>query len=218
MRIFTRINGSGIITIILLAILLITPAEAMKNPAAVYCGALGHSYVVEKTPSGGDFGYCILPGNEKADAWKFISGTTGAQYSYCARIGFRQEQSFDPTECVFTNPCLVCISPSGTRSEMLTFMNLSFSETTCGDGRCGIFEDTGSCRADCLSGDWDHLCDGIRDGRCDPDCTDDAGDPDCMAAPYYWIILGITVLVIISIGGILFMKKKKGAGNQKGSS
>ena len=210
MRIFTKIPGAGIIILLLLAILLLPPAAAMKNPAAVYCGALGYSYITEKTPSGGDFGYCILPGNEKADAWKFLSGSVGAQYSYCTRIGYRQEQSSGPAECIFSSPCLVCIGPSGVRSEMLTFMNLSFEETSCGDGRCGVPEDAVSCPADCGSGDWDHLCDGVRDGRCDPDCPDGAGDPDCMAATDYGVILVIAAIVILGIAIILVLRKKKG--------
>src|SRR5512139_1734236 len=58
-------------------------------------------------------------------------------------------------------------------------MNLSFAETYCGDRSCGRPENSRSCPADCPTGGWDDLCDGARDGRCDPDCAEGRGDADC---------------------------------------
>lgn len=42
-----------------------------------------------------------------------------------------------------------------------------------------IGENYFTCREDCPSGSSDGICDLIKDGRCDPDCTPGA-DPDCL--------------------------------------
>jgi hypothetical protein len=62
------------------------------------------------------------------------------------------------------------------------------------------------------SGGWDELCDGIRDGRCDPDCPDGAGDPDCgrqLQQDYLLFAAIIVVVLVIAAGAYLYMKKKK---------
>ncbi len=57
-------------------------------------------------------------------------------------------------------------------------MGLSFAETTCGDGVCGIPENHPSCPQDCRSGEEDGYCDAVKDGICDPDCLK-GEDADC---------------------------------------
>jgi putative hemolysin len=195
---------------LLVLVLLAPPASAMLNPAAVYCDALGHRYVTQSTREG-DFGYCILPDGTKADAWEFFAGLEGQKFGACAEAGYRQETSSDPLLCPFSR-CAVCIMPGGTRMPAARLLNLSYAETSCGDGTCGNGEDAVSCPADCRSGDLDNLCDGVRDGRCDPDCPDGKGDPDCVTAPDMSRLLVYLVPVLIVLAGAgayVYLKKKK---------
>ena len=59
-----------------------------KNPAAVYCTELGYEYKIIKTEQG-ERGICVIPETgEEFDAWDFLEGKVGHDYSYCARIGY----------------------------------------------------------------------------------------------------------------------------------
>lgn len=193
-----------------LATLVLPPVAAMKNPAAVYCGAMGYTYTVKEMPQG-SLGLCQMPDGTTVDAWQFLQGAAGQQFSYCTKQGYRQQvvQSYRTCGEFGLDECLVCILPDGTTSEVTQLMNLSFDETTCGDGSCGMPENAVSCPADCKTGDWDDLCDGKRDGRCDPDCPDGAGDPDCAAAPDNRIIPSIAIIVIGFGAAVLLLRKKK---------
>lgn len=194
-----------------LAVLLAAPAAGMKNPAAVYCGAMGYTYTTEDTPDG-TLGLCRMPDGTTVDAWRFLQGSAGQQYSYCARQGYRQQvvRSYRTCGAFCLDECLVCVLPDGRTAEVTQLMNLSFAETSCGDGSCGMPETVLSCPADCVSGGWDNLCDGKRDGRCDPDCPDGAGDPDCGGSPPFLLYLaGIAVLAAAVLGIFLFLKQKR---------
>lgn len=153
--------------------------RALRNPAAVYCEALGYTYRVEKTKEG-DSGKCVLPDGQAVDAWGFLQGTVGERYGYCAKRGLQQKVVKDPKRCakLFVDTCAVCVHPDGKEVEVTEFMSLDFAETTCGDGRCGFPENAKTCPADCPTGSADLYCDGAKDGRCDPDCTAEQ-DPDC---------------------------------------
>jgi hypothetical protein len=196
---------------ILLLAFLAPPTAGMLNPAAVYCGALGYRYVTESTLEG-DFGYCILPDGTKADSWEFFGGVQGKEYGACARSGYRQEPSSDPTLCPFAQ-CAVCILPAGTLIPADILLNLRYEETSCGDGTCGTGEDAIYCPLDCRSGDMDNLCDGIRDNRCDPDCPDGLNDPDCGGVPWEGPeLIYIAVLTVLAIAGAsiyLFLTRKR---------
>jgi len=147
-------------------------ASAALNPAAVYCNSLGYTYVIESTDKG-DFGYCILSGNQKVDAWKFIQGEVAPEKSYCTTKGYKLKVVNDYDICgkrLLTESCAVCVLSNGTEHEVTETMGLTFQETTCGDGRCGFPEDYTTCPKDCKSGGVDELCDGVKDGVCDPDC------------------------------------------------
>lgn len=195
-----------------LAALITAPAMAMKNPAAVYCGAMGYTYTTRETPEG-SFGLCRMPDGTTVDAWKFLQGLEGQKYSWCAQQGYPQRviQSYRTCGAFGLDECLACVLPDGRTTEVTLLMNLSFAETSCGDGSCGMPENTVSCPADCKSGGWDNFCDGKRDGRCDPDCPDGAGDPDCGGGgqPDYTTIAVIIVIVLIGIAGAFLYFRKR---------
>jgi putative hemolysin len=203
---------------ILLAVLLalcLPPAGAMKDPSAVYCKAMGYTYTVVQTAEG-PAGSCFLPDRTTIDSWQFLQGAAGQRFSYCAEQGYRQQvvRSYRTCGQLGLDECLVCVLPDGSSAEVTRLMNLSFAETTCGDGSCGMPENAISCPADCKSGGWDNLCDGRRDGRCDPDCPDGAGDPDCGGQPQpdYLLFAAITVVVLaVAAGAFLYFRKKRPA-------
>ncbi|GEM_PF-3003729 len=58
----------------------------MGNPAAVYCQDLGYVFKSEST-SQGDYGICSLPEGMECNAWEFLQGKCGREYSYCAQSG-----------------------------------------------------------------------------------------------------------------------------------
>jgi putative hemolysin len=197
----------------MLLLVLVPPGAAMKDPSAVYCQAMGYIYEIVQTPDG-PAGACRMPDGTTIDSWKFLQGTEGRQYSYCAQQGYPQRavQSYRTCGKFGLDECLVCVLPDGSTAEVTSVMNLSFAETTCGDGSCGSPESVISCPADCKSGGWDNLCDGRRDGRCDPDCPDGAGDPDCGGGrqpDYVMIAMIIGVVLVVATGAFLYLKKKK---------
>ncbi len=59
------------------------------NPAAVYCSEMGYTYQTVEDGAGGQTGVCLLPEELTCDAWDFLSGQCGAEYSYCARNGYQ---------------------------------------------------------------------------------------------------------------------------------
>ena len=204
---------SGIIPVLaaVLLFLLLPPVAAMKDPSAVYCQALGYSYEVMETPDG-PLGACRMPDGTTVDSWKFLQGLEGRQFSWCAQQGYPQRvvRSYRTCGEFGLDECLVCVLPDGASGEVTQLMDLSFAETTCGDGSCGMPENTVSCPADCKSGGWDELCDGSRDGRCDPDCSDGAGDPDCGGQPDPVMIMIILVLIVIlAAGAFLYFRRKR---------
>jgi PGF-CTERM protein len=161
------------VAVLVILFLLMSTASALRNPSAVYCEALGYEYTTFMTTYG-EVGKCILPNGEAVDAWDFLRGKVALEYSYCAKEGY-EAKHVEREDC---KDCLVCVLPDGSEVEVTELMGLSFKETTCGDGVCGIPENYTSCPQDCPSGSFDEYCDGVSDGRCDPDCEPRA-DPDC---------------------------------------
>ncbi len=130
---------AAIALILILAILPLAapPAAALYNPAALYCTALNYSYSTVTGPDGMT-GYCILPDNQKVEAWKFLQGKEATQYSYCAKAGYTLETTTDAKTCkVFmTDSCAVCVLPDGSKTEVTKLMGLDFREKLCSNGKC----------------------------------------------------------------------------------
>lgn len=147
-------------------------AYSLKNAAAMYCEALNYTFLTKSTPLGEE-GYCQLPNGTEVNAWDFLQGKVAQDYSYCKKIGY---------DIKTVNYSTYCVLPNGTEVEVTELMGLSFAETTCGDGVCGIPENYTTCPQDCPSGSYDGYCDGVADGKCDQDCVDRGTpqlDPDC---------------------------------------
>jgi putative hemolysin len=154
-------------------------ASAKLSPATVYCQALGYRYVVAETPLGAR-GLCQLPGDRLVDANKFYLGLVATDVNYCGIQGYQTRHYDVGPLCV---SCAVCVLPDTSEVPVGQAMGLSFRESRCGDGHCGTVENHGNCPADCASGSYDEVCDGVADGICDRDCVDlQQNDPDCKTA------------------------------------
>jgi putative hemolysin len=62
-------------------------APGMADPAAVYCDELGYEFQIVDGAKG-QYGVCVLPDGSSCDAWRFLEGTCGQGYSYCAKQGY----------------------------------------------------------------------------------------------------------------------------------
>jgi putative hemolysin len=194
-----EIAAIGILTVFLtvaalLAGLFAEPARAMPNPAAVYCEALGYQYAAESTP-GGERGLCQLPNNERVDAWDFLRGNVALEWSYCATEGHQAKHVEESDVCW---DCTVCVLADGREVEVTQLMGLSFEETSCGDGVCGLPENFETCPGDCSSGGLDGYCDKVKDGICDLDC-EKALDPDCNGG-MNWALSGGIIAAVVVLG------------------
>jgi len=181
----TRRKKSWIPFVLLVAVSLflvcLQPAYALKNPAAIYCTALGYDYFINETAKG-DRSVCRLPNGNLVNAWWFLKGQVASEYGYCEQMGHEMKTVVDPLICnsIFSTECSVCVLADGTEVEVTQLMNLSFVESICGDGSCGLLENFSTCPQDCPSGGIDDYCDGIDDWQCDEDCLESGGyDPDC---------------------------------------
>ncbi len=208
-----------ILIVMLLLFVCINSASALKNPSAVYCKELGYEYIIATTPDGGQVGLCVLPDDQIVDAWAFLEGQVGQEYSYCKKEGYEIKTVEDSEACsrIFTYECAVCILEDGTEVEVTELMNLSYIESVCGDGTCGLPENFETCPEDCPSGELDEYCDGLADGICDPDCEETGEyDPDCPAPAstpgFLPIALAVVIIIIgvITVSVILLRRRKKG--------
>jgi putative hemolysin len=178
----------------------------MMNPSAVYCDALGYEYEIVQTPEG-EVGQCQVAADKTADAWNFLEGKEAPEYSYCSKSGYALKVVTDRTICArfMTEQCAVCVKEDGTEVEVTELMGLSFEETTCGDGTCGLPETYATCPQDCPSGSADGICDKAADGICDEDCVmlNITGDPDCKQAEQPSSCLPLLTLSLTGIAAII---------------
>jgi len=87
----------------------------MANPAAVYCSELGYEYNTVDTPEGQQ-GFCMFPDGSECDAWNFLMGKCGTDYSYCAQIGYDTASLADGNN-PFSPEYAVCIGTDIQREE-----------------------------------------------------------------------------------------------------
>jgi putative hemolysin len=163
--------------------LIATPGSALLNPAAVYCTALNYTYTSVTGPDGMT-GYCVLPDNQKVEAWKFLQGKEATRYSYCTKQGYALETTSDRNACrVFmTDTCAVCVLPDGTKTEVTKLMGLDFREKLCSNGKC---------------------CDPAKDTSCT------FSSPPLFNRVY---LVLLAVIILIATAAIYLWKRKKSAG------
>ncbi len=65
------------------------------NPAAIYCIELGYKVEIVKERGGGQHSVCVFPDGNSCDAWSFMIGGCGEEYSYCAQKGYGQRIKTD---------------------------------------------------------------------------------------------------------------------------
>ena len=89
------------------------PARSIgtANPAAVYCLELGYGYEIVEAERG-ERGLCVLPDGRKVSAWEFFRGKVGAEYSYCARLGY-DVITKDLGDGSYVAECAVCVDADG---------------------------------------------------------------------------------------------------------
>ena len=107
-------------------------ATGMSNPAAVYCGlpdffwedlnesdpelleyfinnSLNYSFdIINETD--GQRGICTMPDGIECDAWDFLRGLCGQNWSYCALMGYNMTTKHDGNNSFSVNYS-VCIDP-----------------------------------------------------------------------------------------------------------
>lgn len=173
-----KIERIVIVFVCLLAFLSV-PVMGRLNPSKVYCQNLGYGYVVEQTDMG-EKGVCKLPDSVSCEAWDFLKGKCGQEYSYCTKRGYKIKTVSDPDKCdsIMDMDCGVCVLEDGSEVEITELMDLNTKEGVCGDGKCVLGETHEICPGDCPSGSLDGFCDAIIDGKCDPDCMGNE-DSDC---------------------------------------
>jgi putative hemolysin len=166
-------------TLLVLSFLILSSSTTLGlySPSAAYCGALGYSYIVEKT-NAGETGICKFSDGTACESWEFLEGKCGQKYSYCSLHSYGIK-----TVSTDWRNYSACILPNGTVVEVIQLMGLDLKAERCGDGKCSIGENYNTCPQDCPSGYKDGYCDGIADGRCDPECLKE-GDVDCMNITY----------------------------------
>ncbi len=112
---------------------------------------------------------------------------------------------------------LIILNPN--RQKIITEDLSDFFQPKCGDGFCQKFESSLTCRIDCKSGKKDDYCNRLKDGICDPDCTENL-DPDCnylkknnekvnsfLKKEVNYLLVFVIILVIIIFFSV-FKKKK----------
>jgi len=108
-------------------------AYSLKDPAAVYCTALGYDYALKDT-SKGQVGICKPATTLECDEWDFLRGKCGLEYSFCEKGGYGQIAAIGK-DCGSVDPfaeCLVCVLPDGRRVEVAKLMGLDYNERSGG--------------------------------------------------------------------------------------
>jgi len=145
---------------------------ALNNPAYVYCTKVGFEYQGTFSADGSS-GTCKLSNENIVNAWAFLQGKEAPDKGFCSQSGYAMKTVMNRSQCAAygTEECAVCLV-DGHEIEVGRLMNLSFEETFCGDGTCGIPENARTCPIDCQALGRDRLCEGEDDPDCAPVITE----------------------------------------------
>lgn len=138
MRFRGRTPYLGAVTILCILLLLPVGVQAMANPSAMYCTALGYSYSSIPDAVGNEVGTCRLANGQSVDAWEFLLGQQAQESGFCARKGYQTRVVNDTKACEIYNmpSCAACVFPNGSAMEVTRVMNLDFREKMCYDSGC----------------------------------------------------------------------------------
>lgn len=113
----------------------------MGNPAAIHCQDLGYEYVLIDDSSG-QRGVCRFPSGEECDAWLFLQGRCGQQFSYCSQQGYAIETRTDGRDPL-SRTYAVCVEGSGRTLGTVTDLTelITKSQGTGCDDKIGLLPD-----------------------------------------------------------------------------
>ena len=94
------------------------------NPADVYCYEMGYQAKTITEQNGGQYSICVFPDEKTCDAWKFMQGTCGKEYSYCALNGYKQIVKKDGKN-PFSGTYAVCVNGSEEIGNPLDLMGIT---------------------------------------------------------------------------------------------
>ncbi len=84
---------------------------SVSNPAASYCSLLGYQSGMQDTPQG-QLSICTLPGGLVCDAWQFLRGKCGQEFSWCALNGY-EIQTVIESDGNYSQEYAVCVDSNG---------------------------------------------------------------------------------------------------------
>jgi putative hemolysin len=84
---------------------------SISNPAATYCSLLGYQTGTQNTAEG-QAGICTMPDGMVCDAWQFLRGTCGQEFSWCALNGY-QVQNVVESDGSSTQEYAICVDSNG---------------------------------------------------------------------------------------------------------
>ena len=85
---------------------------SISNPAASYCSLLGYQPGTQET-SEGQLGICTFPDGSACDAWQFLRGKCGEEFSWCA-LNSMSLQTVSESDGSGTQEYAVCVDSTGT--------------------------------------------------------------------------------------------------------
>lgn len=80
-----------LLILILLGPIVFGQMRSAKNPSVAYIEKMGYQFVPVHDMDGNERGNVIFPDGSQADAWSFLKGESGKEFSYCASKGFKTE-------------------------------------------------------------------------------------------------------------------------------
>jgi len=95
----------------------------ISNPAAVYCQEMGYTYEIKENENG-QYGVCNFDSRQTCDAWEFLEGKCGQEYSYCAKNGYNLQVK-DDGQNPFSSEYAVCVKGRTEVGSVVDLINLN---------------------------------------------------------------------------------------------
>jgi len=88
----------GVVIFLMATAILAPGVYAVLDPSLAYCKGMGYEFTIISTEEG-DVGMCTIPDGRFVDAWEFLKGRVGKEYSYCEREGYEIKTINDSEKC-----------------------------------------------------------------------------------------------------------------------